>query len=89
VQVQPDPLQPLPGSGFKRSPAQRVRRFAEILMQAHIVTTTRKTRGEDIDAACGQLAGRCAIERGAGRNAPSPLRRQHREKSHPEFSAQS
>jgi 23S rRNA (adenine2503-C2)-methyltransferase len=34
-----------------------VRRFAEILMQAHIITTTRKTRGEDIDAACGQLAG--------------------------------
>jgi type IV pilus assembly protein PilF len=57
VQVQSDPLQSLPGCGFKRSPAQRVRRFAEILMQAHIVTTTRKTRGEDIDAACGQLAG--------------------------------
>jgi 23S rRNA (adenine2503-C2)-methyltransferase len=51
------PFNPFPASGFKRSPAQRVRRFAEILMQAHIVTTTRKTRGEDIDAACGQLAG--------------------------------
>ena len=52
------PFNPFPAAGFKRSPAQRVRRFAEILMQAHIVTTTRKTRGEDIDAACGQLAGR-------------------------------
>ncbi|PWB39465.1 MAG: 23S rRNA (adenine(2503)-C(2))-methyltransferase RlmN [Rhodocyclales bacterium] len=51
------PFNPFPASGFKRSPAQRVRRFAEILMQAHIITTTRKTRGEDIDAACGQLAG--------------------------------
>jgi 23S rRNA (adenine2503-C2)-methyltransferase len=51
------PFNPFPASGFKRSPALRVRRFAEILMQAHIVTTTRKTRGEDIDAACGQLAG--------------------------------
>jgi 23S rRNA (adenine2503-C2)-methyltransferase len=51
------PFNPFPASGFKRSPAMRVRRFAEILMQAHIVTTTRKTRGEDIDAACGQLAG--------------------------------
>jgi len=51
------PFNPFPSSGFKRAPAQRVRRFAEILMQAHIVTTTRKTRGEDIDAACGQLAG--------------------------------
>jgi 23S rRNA (adenine2503-C2)-methyltransferase len=34
-----------------------VRRFAEILAAAGIVTTTRKTRGDDIDAACGQLAG--------------------------------
>ncbi|MBE7421554.1 MAG: 23S rRNA (adenine(2503)-C(2))-methyltransferase RlmN [Zoogloeaceae bacterium] len=51
------PFNPFPAAGFARSPAQRVRRFAEILMQAHIVTTTRKTRGEDIDAACGQLAG--------------------------------
>lgn len=51
------PFNPFPAAGFKRSPAQRVRRFAEILMQAHIVATTRKTRGEDIDAACGQLAG--------------------------------
>ena len=51
------PFNPFPDSGFKRSPSLRVRRFAEILQQAHIVTTTRKTRGEDIDAACGQLAG--------------------------------
>jgi 23S rRNA (adenine2503-C2)-methyltransferase len=52
------PFNPFPAAGFKRSPAQRVRRFVDVLMQAHIVTTTRKTRGEDIDAACGQLAGR-------------------------------
>ena len=51
------PFNPFPAAGFRRSPALRVRRFAEILMQAHIVTTTRRTRGEDIDAACGQLAG--------------------------------
>ncbi len=51
------PFNPFPASGFKRSPAPRVRRFAEVLMQAQIVTTTRKTRGEDIAAACGQLAG--------------------------------
>ncbi|MBX3677211.1 MAG: 23S rRNA (adenine(2503)-C(2))-methyltransferase RlmN [Rhodocyclaceae bacterium] len=51
------PFNPFPDSGFKRSPSLRVRRFAEIVLQAHIVTTTRKTRGEDIDAACGQLAG--------------------------------
>ncbi len=51
------PFNPFQDSGFKRSPSLRVRRFAEILLQANIVTTTRKTRGEDIDAACGQLAG--------------------------------
>ncbi len=51
------PFNPFPASGFSRSPASRVRAFADVLMQAHIITTTRKTRGEDIDAACGQLAG--------------------------------
>lgn len=51
------PFNPFPAAPFDRSPAQRVRRFAEILMAAGIVTTTRKTRGDDVDAACGQLAG--------------------------------
>ncbi len=51
------PFNPFPGSPYRRSPAVRIRRFAEILMQAGVVTTTRKTRGDDIDAACGQLAG--------------------------------
>ena len=51
------PFNPFPGSPFRRSSAERVRHFADILMQAGIVTTTRKTRGDDIDAACGQLAG--------------------------------
>jgi 23S rRNA (adenine2503-C2)-methyltransferase len=51
------PFNPFPNSGFKRSPHENVRRFAEILIEAGIVTTTRKTRGDDIDAACGQLAG--------------------------------
>jgi len=52
------PFNPFPASGFKRSPAERVRRFASILIKGGIVTTTRKTRGVDIDAACGQLAGK-------------------------------
>jgi len=51
------PFNPFPGSPFRRSPAPRIRRFAEILMEAGMVATTRKTRGDDIDAACGQLAG--------------------------------
>ncbi|MDE2389195.1 MAG: 23S rRNA (adenine(2503)-C(2))-methyltransferase RlmN [Betaproteobacteria bacterium] len=44
-------------SGFKRSSAEAVRIFRDILMQAGLVTTVRKTRGDDIAAACGQLAG--------------------------------
>jgi 23S rRNA (adenine2503-C2)-methyltransferase len=51
------PFNPFPAAHFKRSSADRIRRFADILMSAGIITTTRKTRGDDIDAACGQLAG--------------------------------
>ena len=51
------PFNPFPGSGLKRSPPARVQAFARILQDAGIVTTVRKTRGADIDAACGQLAG--------------------------------
>ncbi len=51
------PFNPFPKSEFRRSLPERVRHFADILMQGGIVTTTRKTRGDDIDAACGQLAG--------------------------------
>jgi 23S rRNA (adenine2503-C2)-methyltransferase len=52
------PFNPFPRSGFKRSPREAIRRFAEILLSAGLVVTTRKTRGDDIDAACGQLAGK-------------------------------
>ena len=52
------PFNPFPNSGFKRSSRDAIRRFAEILISAGLVVTTRKTRGDDIDAACGQLAGR-------------------------------
>jgi 23S rRNA (adenine2503-C2)-methyltransferase len=51
------PFNPFPDSGLARSPAQRIRSFAQVLIDAGFVTTTRKTRGDDIDAACGQLAG--------------------------------
>jgi 23S rRNA (adenine2503-C2)-methyltransferase len=51
------PFNPFPASGLKRSPRERVMAFAEVLIKAGIVTTVRKTRGDDIDAACGQLAG--------------------------------
>jgi 23S rRNA (adenine2503-C2)-methyltransferase len=51
------PFNPFPGTQFRRSPREAIRRFSDILNGAGIVTTTRKTRGDDIDAACGQLAG--------------------------------
>jgi 23S rRNA (adenine2503-C2)-methyltransferase len=51
------PFNPFPASGLLRSPRPRVEAFAKLLADAGIVTTVRKTRGDDIDAACGQLAG--------------------------------
>jgi 23S rRNA (adenine2503-C2)-methyltransferase len=51
------PFNPFPASGLLRSPRQRVTAFAGVLQAAGIVTTIRRTRGDDIDAACGQLAG--------------------------------
>ena len=51
------PFNPFPDSGFERSDPERVRRFQKILLDEGYVATVRKTRGDDIDAACGQLAG--------------------------------
>ncbi|OIP06721.1 MAG: 23S rRNA (adenine(2503)-C(2))-methyltransferase, partial [Betaproteobacteria bacterium CG2_30_59_46] len=52
------PFNPFPDSEYRRSPAEVIRRFGSILIDAGRVVTTRKTRGDDIDAACGQLAGK-------------------------------
>ncbi len=51
------PFNPFPDSGLQRSSSNRVHAFARVLQEAGVVTTIRKTRGDDIDAACGQLAG--------------------------------
>ena len=51
------PFNPFPASGLRRSPPERVQAFARVLQDGGLVTTVRKTRGDDIDAACGQLAG--------------------------------
>src|SRR5262249_37291416 len=56
-QVNLIPFNPFPASGFHRSPPERIARFADILRRAGLTVTTRKTRGDDIAAACGQLAG--------------------------------
>jgi len=52
------PFNPYPGSPYKCSSNNAIDRFRKILMNAGIISTTRKTRGDDIDAACGQLAGK-------------------------------
>jgi 23S rRNA (adenine2503-C2)-methyltransferase len=69
------PFNPFPEAGLGRSPPERIRAFAQRLVDARIVTTTRKTRGDDIDAACGQLAGEVqdrtrVSERNRGRVVP-------------------
>ena len=51
------PFNPFPDSGFTRTDMARVRHFQQILLDAGYIATVRKTRGDDIDAACGQLAG--------------------------------
>ena len=72
------PFNPFPASGLKRSPQAQVLAFAEILQRAGLVTTVRKTRGDDIDAACGQLAGdvkdRTDVESRMARQRVIPLR---------------
>jgi 23S rRNA (adenine2503-C2)-methyltransferase len=69
------PFNPFPASGLKRSPRERVLAFARVLADAGIVTTVRKTRGDDIDAACGQLAGEVQDRtRAAERMTRAPIR---------------
>lgn len=51
------PFNPFPNSGYRTSPPDRVEGFRQIIMKSGIIAMTRKTRGNDIDAACGQLVG--------------------------------
>ncbi len=51
------PFNTFPGTRYRRSPAEAIRRFRDLLMQGGVMATIRKTRGDDIDAACGQLRG--------------------------------
>jgi 23S rRNA (adenine2503-C2)-methyltransferase len=64
------PWNPFAGAPFATSPRARIVAFQKILMDAGIVTTIRKTRGDDIDAACGQLAGRVRDRRTRRRVTP-------------------
>ena len=72
------PFNPFPDTRYRRSPPATIDRFRDVLMAAGVMTITRKTRGDDIDAACGQLAGRVVprsrrvAERRGVRAAPAP-----------------
>ncbi|MDR2877638.1 MAG: 23S rRNA (adenine(2503)-C(2))-methyltransferase RlmN [Chromatiales bacterium] len=70
------PFNPFPGTDYRTSSQAVIDRFRDVLMEAGIMTVTRRTRGDDIDAACGQLAGRVMDRtrrsermRGAGEHA--------------------
>jgi 23S rRNA (adenine2503-C2)-methyltransferase len=52
------PFNPFPGTRYRVSPPQRIEAFRQRLKRSGIIATTRKTRGDDIDAACGQLVGK-------------------------------
>ena len=52
------PFNPFPQSDYKRSSQEAIAKFQDILIAAGFTTITRKTRGDDIDAACGQLVGK-------------------------------
>ncbi|PKM43508.1 MAG: 23S rRNA (adenine(2503)-C(2))-methyltransferase RlmN [Gammaproteobacteria bacterium HGW-Gammaproteobacteria-1] len=51
------PFNPFPGTAYRRSSLEVINRFRDILMEGNLMTVTRKTRGDDIAAACGQLVG--------------------------------
>ncbi len=65
------PFNPFPASGLKRSNMAAVTAFAKVLLDSGVVTTVRKTRGDDIDAACGQLAGDIQDRTGAKKRMAS------------------
>lgn len=52
------PFNPFEGSGYKTTPMKKIEKFSEILIKAGMTTVIRRTRGDDIDAACGQLVGK-------------------------------
>jgi 23S rRNA (adenine2503-C2)-methyltransferase len=66
------PFNPFPGTKYKRSSLDTIRHFQERLRQRGLVATTRKTRGDDINAACGQLAGKVSdrIKKRLGQKKP-------------------
>jgi 23S rRNA (adenine2503-C2)-methyltransferase len=67
------PFNPFPGTCYRRSPPEVVAQFRDELVRAGVTTTVRRTRGDDIDAACGQLRGR-VLDRTVVRLGARPVR---------------
>jgi 23S rRNA (adenine2503-C2)-methyltransferase len=57
AKVNLSPFNTFPGTKYRRSSAEAIRRFRELLVQGGVMATVRRTRGDDIEAACGQLRG--------------------------------
>ncbi|HDK37623.1 MAG TPA: radical SAM protein, partial [Thiolapillus brandeum] len=70
------PFNPFPGTDYQTSPPERIEAFRQKLMKAGIMAILRKTRGDDIDAACGQLVGK--VQDRSGRAMVSLQQRQQR-----------
>jgi 23S rRNA (adenine2503-C2)-methyltransferase len=68
------PFNPIAEADYRCSSHETIQHFREILVRAGYVTTTRKTRGDDIDAACGQLVGRVLAKAARHRRAPVAVR---------------
>jgi 23S rRNA (adenine2503-C2)-methyltransferase len=69
------PFNAFPNSGYRRSRPEQIRAFQEILQQAGLIATVRRTRGDEIDGACGQLAGEVQdrTRRALKRSVETPL----------------
>jgi 23S rRNA (adenine2503-C2)-methyltransferase len=78
------PFNPFPGTQYLRSDAAAIDRFQTIMMQAGYVATVRRTRGDDIDAACGQLVGK--VQDRTRRQAQALLEREQTESRQADFS---
>ena len=78
------PFNAFPGTGYRRSSDAAIERFRDLLLAAGVMTITRKTRGDDIDAACGQLAGRVVprSRRAAERRGLYPAPKLHEYRDH-------
>jgi 23S rRNA (adenine2503-C2)-methyltransferase len=67
------PFNPFPGTAYRASPPERIEAFRQRLLRAGLMSITRKTRGGDIDAACGQLVGRVRDRRRPDRSREVPF----------------